>query len=106
MPMPYKYHVFCCTNRRPEGDPRGSCGAKGSERLRAYMKERAKELGIEATRVNNSGCLDECERGPVIAVYPEGVWYRATCEADIDEILTEHLQNGRPVERLMLRPLS
>ena len=106
MQVPYKHHVFCCTNRRPEGDPRGSCGAKGSERLRAYMKERAKQLGIEGTRVNNAGCLDQCEYGPVIVVYPEGVWYTANTEADIEEILKEHLQNGRPVERLLIRASS
>jgi (2Fe-2S) ferredoxin len=64
------------------------------------MKDRAKQLGIEGTRINNAGCLDQCELGPVIVVYPEGVWYRATSEADIDAILAEHLIGGRPVARL------
>ena len=70
------------------------------------MKERAKQLGIEATRVNTAGCLDQCEHGPVIVVYPEGVWYSAHSEADIEEILKEHLQNGRPVERLLIQASS
>lgn len=87
---------------RPEGHERGSCAQKGSERLRNYMKDKAKELGIKDTRVNSAGCLDRCELGPVIVIYPEGVWYRAETKSDIDEILISHVQNGKPVERLLL----
>jgi len=98
----YQYHVFCCTNQRPEGHKRGSCGGKGAEKLRNYMKDRAKALGIPATRINSAGCLDQCENGPVLVVYPEGIWYRCETEADIEAVLTEHLQQGRPVGRLRL----
>jgi (2Fe-2S) ferredoxin len=101
-------HVFCCTNLRPEGNPRGSCAARGSERLRNYMKARAKELGLEGrvrrVRVNSAGCLDRCEFGPVMVVYPEGVWYAYRTEADVDEILQAHLVEGGRVPRLMIRP--
>ncbi len=100
----YDNHVFVCMNERPEGHERGSCARKGAVQLRNYMKARVKELGIEKTRINQAGCLDRCELGPTIVVYPEGIWYRAENAEDIDEIISEHLQNGRPVERLMLHP--
>lgn len=100
----YRCHVFACVNRRPDGHKRGSCAAHDAEPLRNYMKARAKELGVEGVRVNNAGCLDRCELGPVMVIYPEGVWYGYRNEADIDEILQTHLVEGGRVERLMLRP--
>ena len=100
----YRVHVFCCTNERPAGHPRGCCKAGGSERLRNYMKARAKELGLERIRINASGCLDRCELGPTMVVYPEGVWYSYKSQEDIDEILDAHVRDGGRVERLMLRP--
>jgi len=100
----YRHHVFCCTNTRPPGHPRGCCSAKGSEKLRNYMKVRAKELGLANLRINAAGCLDRCELGPNMVIYPEGVWYTYHSTADIDEILQRHLVEGGRVERLMLRP--
>ncbi|MEX0695329.1 MAG: (2Fe-2S) ferredoxin domain-containing protein [Rhodospirillales bacterium] len=97
-------HVFMCMNERPEGHERGSCARKGSVQLRNYIKARAKELGLETTRINEAGCLDRCELGPTMVIYPEGIWYRCETQEDADEILAEHLQNGRPVKRLMLHP--
>ena len=99
---PFAFHLFCCTNRRDLSEPRGSCAAKGSEELRDYMKARVKELGIPSARVNAAGCLDMCERGPVIVVYPEGIWYRVRTEADVKEIMERHIVNGEPVERLLM----
>jgi (2Fe-2S) ferredoxin len=66
------------------------------------MKARAKELGLEGVRVNMAGCLDRCEFGPTLVIYPEGVWYSPKSRADIDEILDAHLVAGRRAERLML----
>lgn len=100
----YQVHIFACTNTRPEKHPRGSCAARGAQKLRDYMKVRAKELGIEAVRVNSAGCLDRCELGPVVVIYPEGVWYSVQTFEDIDEILDTHVINGGRVERLMLTP--
>jgi (2Fe-2S) ferredoxin len=97
----YQHHVFCCTNRRADGHERGSCAAKGSEQLRNYMKSKAKELGIPSTRINGAGCLDRCELGPVVVVYPEGIWYRCETKQDIDEVLAA-LKAGEVVERLRL----
>ncbi len=101
-PLFYKAHIFCCTNQRAPGHKRGCCADKGAEDLRNYMKKRVKEADIEDVRVNTAGCLDRCELGPCIVIYPEGVWYAPKNEADIDEIISVHLQQGKRVERLML----
>lgn len=98
----FRAHVFCCSNQRPPGHARGCCADKNAEALRNHLKRRAKELGLADVRVNNAGCLDRCEHGPVLVIYPEGVWYRAETIADIEEILVQHLQNGQPVTRLQL----
>lgn len=103
-PQFYKRHVFFCMNERPEGHERGSCARKGSVKLRNYMKARAKELGLERVRINEAGCLDRCELGPTLVIYPEGVWYRCETVEDVDEVLNEHVANGRRVQRLMLMP--
>lgn len=103
----YRAHIFVCTNERPENHPRGSCARKGAEKLRNYMKTRAKELGLgleDGVRVNNAGCLERCELGPTIVIYPEGIWYRAETFADIDEILDVHVKQGGRVARLLLKP--
>ncbi|MGE5503631.1 MAG: (2Fe-2S) ferredoxin domain-containing protein [Actinomycetota bacterium] len=103
-PLYYRIHVFACTNTRPSGHPRGSCAGHGAEPLRDYMKARAKELGLKGVRINSAGCLDRCELGPVMVIYPEGVWYAYRTYADIDEILSTHLVGGGRVERLILAP--
>jgi (2Fe-2S) ferredoxin len=100
----YSRHVFCCTNTRPPGHPRGSCSDKGSEKLRNYLKARAKEAGLGDVRINAAGCLDRCELGPTMVIYPEGVWYTYRTTEDLDEILQRHLIEGGRVTRLMLMP--
>ena len=101
-PLYFEAHLFVCCNRRPETDPRGSCAARGSERLRDYMKSRAKQLGIAHMRVNAAGCLDRCEHGPCLVIYPEGVWYKLSSTADVDAVLERHVRDGGRVPALML----
>ncbi len=72
--------------------------------LRNYMKSRVRALGIKGIRVNNSGCLERCELGPTMVIYPEGVWYRYTQKKDIDEIIQTHILEGKLVKRLFLKP--
>ncbi|MSO97579.1 MAG: (2Fe-2S) ferredoxin domain-containing protein [Rhodospirillaceae bacterium] len=103
-PLYYSSHVFCCTNVRPEGHPRGSCARKNSVELRDYMKDKAKALGLKGIRINASGCLDRCELGPSMVIYPDGVWYRYTSQAEVDEILETHVKKGERVARLMMKP--
>src|SRR3546814_5593722 len=71
----YQHHVFFCCNRRPPGE-RTCCADKGADRVRDYAKQRVKALGLSGpgkVRINQSGCLDRCEEGPCVVVYPEGV---------------------------------
>ena len=104
----YDIHIFCCVNERRQGHPRGSCARKGSEALRDYMKMRGKALrpalNGRRVRVNQAGCLDRCELGPTMVIYPDGVWYHFRSKDDIDEILERHVLNGDVVERLVLSP--
>ncbi|MGL4230087.1 MAG: (2Fe-2S) ferredoxin domain-containing protein [Casimicrobium sp.] len=97
----YSHHIFFCTNERDDGRP--SCGKRCSSDLRDYAKKKIKSLGLNGqgrVRVNNAGCLDRCDDGPVVVVYPEEVWYRVDSKEDVDAIIAEHVQGGKVVERL------
>ena len=99
----YKYHMFFCTNQRESGA--ACCEQCNASEIRAYAKKQVKELGLSgqgAVRVNTAGCLDRCELGPVIVIYPEETWYTYVDREDIDEIIEQHLKNGRVVERLLI----
>ena len=99
----YQQHVFFCTNQRDDG--RKCCEQAGASQLRAYAKAKIKSLGKsgkDQIRVNTAGCLDRCGQGPVIVVYPDETWYHYQNEADIDEIIEQHLINGKKVQRLIL----
>jgi len=99
----YKRHVFFCTNLREDGS--ACCQRFNARAMRDYAKQRSKELGIAGegqTRINSAGCMDRCNEGPVLVVYPEGTWYSYIDQSDIDEIIDEHLVHGRVVERLKI----
>ncbi len=99
----FERHVFACTNQRAEGHPRGCCDGCGAADLLFRLKKLVKERGLGGRiRVNKAGCLDHCEHGPVLVVYPEGVWYGGVGADDADEILEQHLLGGVPVERLRI----
>ncbi len=103
MAIGYDIHVFVCENERHPRHPRGSCAARSPGPLREWFKEAMAEHGLlEGNRVNRCGCLDLCEQGPAVVVYPEGVWYRPLSEDDVEEIVREHLVSGKIVERLLL----
>ncbi len=100
---PFERHIFVCQNVRPEGAPRVSCTSDGNSELAPRLKKLAKEAGLDGSiRINKAGCLDQCEHGPVVVVYPEAVWYGHVQPEDAAEIVAEHLVAGRPVERLRL----
>lgn len=99
----FKHHVFFCCNQRAEGE--SCCANHGAAELQAYAKDRVAALGLKGkgkVRINKAGCLDRCDEGPVLVVYPDNVWYTFVDKADVDEIVTEHLQHGRVVERLKI----
>jgi (2Fe-2S) ferredoxin len=100
----YDKHVFFCTNQRTDGS--ACCNDHRAQQARDYVKDRVKELGLSGQqnriRINSAGCMDRCGDGPVIVVYPEGIWYTYVDESDLDEIIEQHLRNGRVVERLKI----
>ncbi len=100
---PYARHVFVCGNTREPGHPRGSCDPAGDGVLHKLFKQAVAERGLQRTvRANKAGCLDQCEHGPTVVVYPEGVWYGHVTAADVADIVDRHLLRGEPVERLRL----
>jgi len=101
--MRFDKHIFICTNQRAEGETKKSCGqAHGLELVKAFKKQ-LKEKGLNTTmRAQRAGCLDACDYGPSMVVYPEGVFYGGVTHNDVDEIVNEHLVNNRPVERLII----
>jgi (2Fe-2S) ferredoxin len=96
-------HVFVCINERAADNPKGCCKAKGGEAVRDELKQLLKQRGCgKAVRANNAGCLDQCEHGVAVVVYPEQVWYGGVTVADVAEIVDSHIIGGKPVARLLL----
>ncbi len=99
----YKYHVFFCTNQRDDGRP--CCQDGYAAEMRAYMKKRIKEEGLSGKgqiRINTAGCLDRCDLGPVMVIYPQDIWYTYLDEEDIDEIIDSLINDGKKVQRLLI----
>lgn len=100
--MKYKKHVFICTNDKEGG--KKCCGSENGMKLVMGLKDAVKELGIPPLemRIQRSGCLDVCSKGPAMVVYPEGVFYGNVTENDLKEIAESHLKNDKIVDRLKL----
>jgi (2Fe-2S) ferredoxin len=99
----YKHHVFFCVNQRKDGE--ACCNDHHAEAMRGYAKDKIKSLKLSGegkVRINSAGCLDRCNQGPVLVVYPQETWYTYVDKEDIDEIISEHIQHGRIVERLKI----
>ena len=104
-PSYYEHHVFFCLNQRENGE--ACCADHNAQAAFDRCKQQVKAQGLAGpgkVRVNKAGCLDRCEEGPVIVVYPEEVWYTYVDEQDIDEIVESHLKNGKVVDRLLTPP--
>jgi len=96
-------HIFVCGNQRPPENPRGCCDPTGQASLQKLFKKKVADLGLKGkVRANQAGCLDQCEHGPTVVIYPEAVWYGGVTPADVDEIIASHIINGKPVERLRI----
>ena len=99
----FQRHVFVCINERPADHPKGCCKAKGGVEVRDRLKAELSARGLsKRIRANNAGCLDQCEHGVTVVVYPEQVWYGHVTVDDIPEIVEQHLIGGTPVQRLLL----
>jgi len=96
---PFEKHVFVCTAGK-------TCPVEGQAiPVHAKLKQLVKEGGLaDRIRINNSGCMDQCGHGPMIAIYPENTWYCGVKIEDVESIFSEHLVGNRPVERLIYRP--
>jgi (2Fe-2S) ferredoxin len=102
--MPFfQRHVFVCINERPADHPKGCCKGRGGVEVRDALKAGLSARGVgKIIRANNAGCLDQCEAGVTVVVYPEQVWYGGVTPGDVDEIIEQHLLGGKPVERLLI----
>lgn len=99
----FQRHVFVCINERPADHPKGCCKAKGSVEVRDALKAELTKRGLsKVIRANNAGCLDQCEHGVAVVVYPEQVWYGGVTVDDVGEIVEKHLIGGEPVTRLLI----
>jgi (2Fe-2S) ferredoxin len=99
----FQKHIFICTNTREEGHPRGSCDPAHTGELLHAFKTEVSVRGLKGkVRANKAGCLDQCEHGPNVVVYPDAVWYGHVQPADVEEIMESHIVGGKPVERLII----
>jgi len=99
----YQQHVFFCMNQREDG--RACCADRGAQAAQEHAKRRIKKMDLNGEgkiRINKAGCLDRCDEGPVLVVYPQGTWYTYVDTHDIDEIIDVHLVGGKVVERLKI----
>ena len=96
-------HIFVCCNRREEGHSRGCCNPDGSNALRDAFKAELKRRDLgPLVRANISGCLDQCELGPTVVIYPQEIWYGGVTLADVPRIIEETIVHGRVVEDLRI----
>jgi (2Fe-2S) ferredoxin/predicted O-methyltransferase YrrM len=102
---PFRFHLFVCTQQKPEGVP--SCPASGSFAVLGALDREIQARGLNQPGLNNDvqlttcGCMGLCDEGPVMVVYPAGVWYRRVQSSDVSEIVDAHLRDGKPVDRLI-----
>lgn len=99
----YQNHVFFCVNQREDG--KRCCADHDADASYNYVKNRMKEAGLHGpnmVRINRCGCLGRCAEGPVIVVYPKGIWYSYVDNEDLDEVIEQHLINGKIIQRLQI----
>lgn len=104
VPQTYKRHIFLCHQQRPPQHPKGSCMNSGAKPLWERLMTKLDAYGDPEIGRTATGCLGFCSAGPIMVVYPEGVWYAPRTPEDIDEIFQTHLLDGALVERLAIVP--
>ncbi len=97
------HHIFVCCNTRDPNHPRGCCDPAGSQALRQCFKDELKRRGLQATvRANEAGCLDRCEVGPTVVIYPQGIWYGHVTPADVPRIVEQTIIGAQTIAELQL----
>lgn len=98
-----KYHIFVCTSSRVSGQQKGFCHTKASVEIVNNFLEEIRDRGLSGeVVVSNTGCFALCEKGPIVVVYPDNVWYGGVAPDDVEEIMDEHIENGNVVKHLEL----
>ena len=98
-----KYHVFACTSCRINGQQKGFCHTKGSVGLVEKFIEEIEDRGLsDDVMITNTGCFGICDKGPIVVVYPEGIWYGGVTDDDVERIVEEHFEGGTPVKDLQI----
>lgn len=99
----YEKHIFFCENKRDPFAPRPSCGLKNATQLRNSMKDLVKTAcPSRKIRVNMAGCLDRCEEGPSVVVYPDAKWFKIENEDQVKQFVQEYLVEGKPAQSLAM----
>lgn len=99
----FTHHIFICGNQRSPDHPRGCCDSSGGEALRSKFKTAIKERGLgPLVRANKAGCLEQCELGPAVVIYPQGIWYGNVTLQDVDRIIDETVIGGNVIEELLI----
>lgn len=99
----FERHIFTCTNERDAADARGCCADRGGDDVAAWFKAEGKRRNWKGRiRANRAACLDACEFGPVVVVYPDQVWYSPSTEDDVRRICEEHIEGGSVVQDLLV----
>ena len=100
----YKKYIFICENMRDPSHPKGCCGLKGGSELKKSLKQLLAQKGLNKTyRANTSGCLDMCEHGATMVIFPQGIWYGHVKESDLQEIVEDTLLKNKIIDRLLIK---
>jgi (2Fe-2S) ferredoxin len=100
---PFTHSIFICSNQRPGNHPRGCCDPIGHDQLRETFKQEVKKRKLgPLVRANKTGCLEQCELGPVVAIYPQGIFYGHVTPDDVPRILEQTIQNNIILEDLLI----
>jgi (2Fe-2S) ferredoxin len=95
------HHIFVCASFRTAGSAQGACHKKDSNSLLQYLETELSDRDMNDVMISSTGCLNRCEHGPIMIVYPEGHWYGPVNEEKIDEVL-DCLAEGTPAEGLLV----
>ena len=99
----FTHHIFVCGNIREAGHKRGCCDPGGKQALREAFKKELKAAGFGMlARANHAGCLDQCEHGPTVVIYPMGIWYGRVTIADVPRIVAKTILGGEIVSDLVI----
>lgn len=99
----FTHHIFVCCNQREPGNSRGCCDPTGTAALRACFKAEVAARNLGATvRANAAGCLDQCELGPTVVIYPQQIWYGGVKPEDVPRIIEETILHGRILDDLLI----